>query len=101
MSMYQCERCGGTFGSPGTLETLTLPDYKEKYSVCPLCQWPYFREVQPCKACGEPAEYLENLCESCKESILKSIQFLVTKLAVEGYDRADVLDVLAAYVEGE
>lgn len=82
--MFRCTECGHLF-EDGEQKTISEqmgefwgdPAYQE-WSVCPLCNGVY-EEVEPCKICGgfETLESGEEVCENCKNEVLKRFRDLM------------------------
>lgn len=98
MNQYQCMTCGRTYNEP----CKQYDDIGYPHDVCPYCESNEWERVTICDKCGNPGNYLEKYCETCKtiikNAITGQIDLLVQTL---DFDRAEVGRVLAEIVEGE
>lgn len=93
--MKQC-KCGAVFEEPGKQENAV----GEKIGICPCCKSDEYTKISICQKCGNPAEHLEKYCNSCKDFIKQG--FTTTKnvyIDDFGFDKNEVLDVMAEVVE--
>jgi hypothetical protein len=98
--MWKClnEECQRIFDQPAKRY-----DEKGDYiEVCPYCESDEKERVSICTKCGEPSEYLESLCDGCKNLIKDTFREPLRFLTEEyGFELSDVASEFTSLVETE